>query len=54
MKTNPELVPLLVVRGAAQAIDFYARALGAKILARYEHGTERRISHADLAEWGWI
>jgi uncharacterized glyoxalase superfamily protein PhnB/predicted kinase len=48
MKTNPELVPLLVVRGAARAIDFYVGALGAKVLARYEHGNERRVSHADL------
>ncbi|MEY2932907.1 MAG: hypothetical protein RL033_3656 [Pseudomonadota bacterium] len=42
------LCPLLVVRGAAQAIEFYQRALGARLLARYEHGAERRISHADL------
>jgi uncharacterized glyoxalase superfamily protein PhnB/predicted kinase len=49
MKTNPELVPLLVVRDAAHAIDFYVRALGAQVLTRFEHGTERRISHADLA-----
>jgi uncharacterized glyoxalase superfamily protein PhnB/predicted kinase len=49
MTTNAELVPLLVVRGAARAIDFYVQALGAQLLARYEHGPERRISHADLA-----
>jgi uncharacterized glyoxalase superfamily protein PhnB/predicted kinase len=49
---TPELVPLLVVRGAAEAIDFYVRALGAEVLARYEHGVERRISHADLAVRG--
>src|SRR5688572_12238173 len=49
MKTTQELVPLLVVRGAARAIDFYVRALGAKVLARYEHGPERHVSHADLA-----
>jgi len=46
------LCPLLVVRGAARAIDFYQRALGAQLLARYEHGPERRISHADLALGG--
>jgi len=46
------LCPLLVVRGAAQAIDFYQRALGALVLARYEHGVERRISHAELALGG--
>jgi len=49
MTTHSELVPLLVVRGAARAIDFYERALGARVLARYEHGAERQISHADLA-----
>jgi len=49
MNTNSELVPLIVVRGAADAIDFYARALGARVLARYEHGPERRVSHAELA-----
>lgn len=43
------LCPLLVVCGAAQAIEFYQLALGARLLARYEHGPERRISHADLA-----
>jgi uncharacterized glyoxalase superfamily protein PhnB/predicted kinase len=48
MNTNSRLVPLMVVRGAAHAIDFYTRALGAKVLARYEHGPERRVSHADL------
>jgi predicted kinase/uncharacterized glyoxalase superfamily protein PhnB len=46
---HSELVPLLVVRGAAQAIDFYASALGARVLARYEHGSERHLSHAELA-----
>lgn len=48
MKNRPELVPLLGVRGAREAIDFYVRALGAEVLACYEHGTERRVSHADL------
>jgi predicted kinase/uncharacterized glyoxalase superfamily protein PhnB len=49
MKTNPELAPLLVVQGATRAIDFYVGALGARVLARYEHGPERHVSHADLA-----
>src|SRR5688572_3918615 len=48
MTTNHELVPLLVVRGAARALDFYVRAMGATIVARYEHGAERHLSHADL------
>ncbi|HWO10750.1 MAG TPA: AAA family ATPase [Polyangiaceae bacterium] len=52
MTTHPELVPLLVVRGAARALDFYVQALGARVLARYEHGAERRLSHADLALGG--
>ena len=49
MTTQAELVPLLVVRGAARAIDFYERALGARVLARSEHGARRQLSHADLA-----
>jgi predicted kinase/uncharacterized glyoxalase superfamily protein PhnB len=49
MTTTSALVPLLIVRGAARAIDFYVKALGATVLACYEHGTERRVSHADLA-----
>ncbi|HVJ16616.1 MAG TPA: AAA family ATPase [Polyangiaceae bacterium] len=49
MKTNTELVPLLVVQGAARALDFYVAALGATVLARYEHGSQRHVSHADLA-----
>ena len=40
---------MLVVRGAARAVDFYVRAFGARVLARYEHGAARRVSHADLA-----
>lgn len=52
MNDITSLCPLLVVRGAAQAIQFYQRALGARLLARFEHGAERRISHADLALGG--
>lgn len=52
MDTTPELTPLLVVRGAAYAIDFYERALGAKVLACYENGVERHLSRADLAVTG--
>jgi uncharacterized glyoxalase superfamily protein PhnB/predicted kinase len=52
MTTTPELVPLLVVRRAAAAIDFYVRALGAEVLERYEHGAERQVSHADLSVRG--
>lgn len=48
MNDLTSLCPLLVVRGAAQALHFYQRALGARVLARYVHGAERRVSHADL------
>ena len=49
MNDITSLCPLLVVRGAAQAIDFYQQALGARLLTRHEHGPERRLSHAELA-----
>ncbi len=52
MHKVPEMVPLLVVRGAADAIDFYEHALGAEVLARYQHGPEGYIGHADLAAAG--
>jgi predicted kinase/uncharacterized glyoxalase superfamily protein PhnB len=52
MQTKNGITPLLVVRGASQAIDFYEKALGAVVRSRFEHGNERRISHADLA-LGW-
>lgn len=48
MENQRELVPLLVTRGAGEAIDFYVRAFGAEVLARHEHGPDRRVSHADL------
>ena len=43
------LVPLLVVRNAHRAIDFYVKAFGAKVIARFEHGSGRHVSHAELA-----
>ena len=52
METDTELVPLLVVRGAAAAIDYYVRALGAEVLERYEHGPGRHVSHAELRGLG--
>lgn len=48
MKPKHELVPLLVVRNAKRALDFYIRATSAKIVTRYEHGSTRHLSHADL------
>src|SRR5262245_12299309 len=49
MTNEDRLTPLLVVRDAAEAIDFYARAFGATELVRYEHPFRGDISHADLA-----
>ncbi|MEO8178044.1 MAG: AAA family ATPase [Deltaproteobacteria bacterium] len=48
MKDTRQLIPLLVVQGAAAAIEFYVRALGAQVLTRFEHGASRHVSHADL------
>lgn len=41
------LAPYLTVRGAAKAIDFYARAFGAKELLRFP-GPDGRIAHAQV------
>ena len=43
------LVPLLVVRDAASAIDFYVRALGAREMVRFTNQRLGTVSHADLA-----
>jgi PhnB protein len=43
------LTPLLVVRDAARALDFYVRALGAVELARYLDRGRTTIAHADLS-----
>jgi PhnB protein len=48
----PKIVPLLVVRNAALAIDFYVRGLGAVEIARYVNKRGGTISHADLAVVG--
>jgi PhnB protein len=51
METNDvtvKLVPLLVVREAARAVDFYERALEAKEVARFVHTPSGTISHVDL------
>ncbi len=52
MKTNatsPGLTPLLIVRDAARAIDFYVRALGAIATARHLDPRTGTISHVDLS-----
>jgi PhnB protein len=43
------LVPLLVVRDAARAIAFYARALGAREMVRFINRKNGSVSPADLA-----
>jgi PhnB protein len=43
-----KLVPLLVVRDAARAIDFYIEVLGAAEIVRYVNRPRGTISHADL------
>lgn len=42
------LKPLLIVRNAARALDFYVGALNAKELARYLNNVQGTISHAEL------
>jgi PhnB protein len=49
LPTQPNLAPLLVIRGAARAIDFYVQAMGAREIARYVHPGRGTLSHADLA-----
>lgn len=51
-QAGTSLIPLLVVRRAAQAIHFYQRSLGAKLVARFDHGSERTVGHADLEVFG--
>ena len=41
------VTPYLIVQGAAQAIDFYKKALGAEELMRFP-GPDGRIGHAEL------
>ena len=42
------VTPALLVRGAAQAIDFYTRAFGARELGRMSAPDGQRIWHAEL------
>jgi uncharacterized glyoxalase superfamily protein PhnB len=48
-QSEANLVPLLVVRGAMRAIDFYVQAFAAREIARYLHPVTGDVSHADLA-----
>ncbi len=43
-----DLYARLVVIGAAQAIDFYTKAFGAKEISRYTDESSGRIVHAEL------
>jgi predicted kinase/uncharacterized glyoxalase superfamily protein PhnB len=45
----PKLVPLLVVRDAVYAVEFYVRALRAREVARYMNERLGKVSHVDLA-----
>jgi PhnB protein len=45
----PRLIPLLIVRNATNAVDFYRRVLGAMEIARFTHGPQGTLSHADLS-----
>ncbi|MET0790301.1 MAG: VOC family protein [Polyangiaceae bacterium] len=48
MASHLSLIPLLIVRDAARALDFYRTALSAEELARYLNRVKGTISHADL------
>jgi PhnB protein len=48
MSSDRRLVPLLIVNGAAQAIDFYETAFAAKELVRYVNSRRNTVDHADL------
>lgn len=43
----PGVTPYLIVRGAARALDFYAKAFGAKELARFP-APDGKIAHAEI------
>ncbi len=42
----PKAAPYLMLKGAAEAIDFYGRAFGAEVVERYDD--KRRVGHAML------
>lgn len=54
MERKPALIPLLIARDAARAVDFYVQALGATELVRYENQRLGTISHAELAVSGGV
>jgi PhnB protein len=46
-KGYPEVTPYLSIRGAAQAIEFYRKAFGAKELMRMPR-SEGKVGHAEI------
>ncbi|MBB5316254.1 VOC family protein [Tunturibacter empetritectus] len=48
MESYPPLIPYLVVRDAAAAIDFYKNALGAMEIVRHHMPESTKITHAHL------
>jgi PhnB protein len=48
----PALLPLLVVRDASRAIDFYAQAPGAREVVRFINRQKGTVAHADVAVEG--
>lgn len=49
-----QLIPLLVVRDAARAIDFYVEALGVREVVRFLDRSRSTVSHADLTISGAV
>ncbi|MBB5344128.1 VOC family protein [Tunturibacter empetritectus] len=48
MESYPPLIPYLVVRDAAAAIEFYKTALGAMEIVRHQMPESTKITHAHL------
>jgi PhnB protein len=48
LESYPPLIPYLVVRDAAAAIDFYKTALGAMEIVRHQMPESTKITHAHL------
>ncbi|WAS97052.1 VOC family protein [Nannocystis punicea] len=48
---GPRVIPCLVVRDGAAALDFYARAFGAEEILRL-HEPDGRLAHAELSLFG--
>ncbi len=53
-KDYPNLIPYLVVKGAAQAIEFYKAAFGAEERYRLTTGGTPQVGHAELTILGQV